>query len=345
MKATAFDYHLPQEAIAQHPCSPRDSARMLVLPRGGGNITHRRFFEIGSYLRAGDVLVLNNTRVIPARLRGRKVPTGGKAEVFLLSRKADGTWDCLLRPGRRLPVGTRIAFSTEPLQAAVVSRDRGARGRVQFEPQGSVDTLLERAGQIPLPPYIHREHGPSVRDAEQYQTVYGREPGAVAAPTAGLHFTPRLLAQLRQQGVEICEITLHTGWASFRALPEPEVEDNALDAEYACVGETTAALISAALAEGRRVVAVGTTTTRALESCTTDQGRVQPFRGWTRLFIYPGYRFRVIDGLVTNFHMPRSSLILLVSAFAGRDRLLAAYREALASGYRFLSYGDGCLIV
>ncbi len=345
MRLEDFDYHLPKDFIAQQPCTPRGSCRLMVLHRKRGKIEHRKFSELGKFLHEGDVVVLNNTKVIPARLKGRKIETGGKVEIFLLEEKKEGSWECLLRPARRIIEGSQFFFPGTELKAEIISRVEGSKALVKFSPLEKVSQLLAKVGQIPLPPYIKRVTGPTFRDKKRYQTVYAREEGAVAAPTAGLHLTSSLLRSIKRNRINIAEITLHTGWASFKPLPEVEIGKNAIPREYFKIDEEAAAVINRAREEDRRLVAIGTTTTRALETQATKSGLVKSGKGWTNLFIYPGYQFKIVQVLLTNFHMPRSSLILLVAAFAGRENLLAVYQEAIKRQYRFLSFGDAMLIV
>lgn len=336
-----FDYELPPELIAQTPAEPRDSSRLLVLDPVSGAMSHERFRDLGRHLEPGDALILNDTRVLPSRLLGRRRPSGGKAEVFLLRHVGGAVWESLVRPGRRLRPGAAVDFGDGQLTAEVMAAtDFGGR-LVRFAaPDGDVDGALARLGSVPLPPYIHEE----LADGERYQTVYSREPGSAAAPTAGLHFTPELLAALRGMGVRLGWVTLHVGLGTFRPVTAERVEDHAMHREWYSVGEATAALIGDTRAAGHRVVAVGTTTVRTLESAADPEGRVAPGSAWTGIFIRPGYRFRVVDALVTNFHLPKSTLVMLVSAMAGRELVLAAYAEAVRRRYRFFSFGDAMLV-
>lgn len=345
MRREDFDYHLPGELIAQRPLMPRDNSRLLVLHRHSKQIEHRKFHQIIEFLKKGDLLVLNNTRVIPARLKGRKNQTGGKVEIFLLKEKEMGIWECLLKPGKRIREGTQIHFSQAKIIGEVISKIEGAGATVKFTPPRKVEEVLTKFGEIPLPPYIKRERGPTAQDRERYQTVYASKNGAIAAPTAGLHFTSSLLERIKNKGVRIVKVTLHTGWASFKSLPEGEVEDNSIPEEYFMIRKDAATVINEVKQRGGKIVAVGTTTTRVLETQANQWGRVNPGQDWTNLFIYPGYEFKLTEALLTNFHMPKSSLILLVSAFVGRKWLLAAYQEAIRQKYRFLSFGDAMLII
>lgn len=350
MRMADFDYELPPEAIAQEPVEPRDASRLLVLHRDQGRLEHRIFRDLPEYLRPPDVLVVNESRVRPARLVGEKEGTGGVVELLLLRPDPDGAWECLARPGRRLRPGHRLVFGGGELRAEVLASLPGSPAgvrRVRLEHEGSLDEVLERLGKVPLPPYIHRE----LEDPERYQTVYAKEVGSAAAPTAGLHFTPELLDRIRAMGVQVVPVVLHVGLDTFRPVTEEEAEDHPMHQEYYAIPPETARAVNEARARGGRVVAVGTTSVRALESAALraeEAGtgeRVAAGSGWTGLYIYPGYRFRAVDALITNFHLPRSTLLLLVSAFAGRETILEAYRVALAEGYRFYSFGDAMLIL
>ena len=343
MKVSDFDYELPKELIAKFPVEPRDSSRLMVLHRNTGEIEHRIFRDIVEYLKPGDVLVINDTKVIPARLFG-KLETGGKVELLLVRQPGLGTWEVMAKPARKLKEGKRIYFDEE-LEAVVKGYSGEGRRIVEFILKSNKDFMekLEEIGHIPLPPYIEREEKPE--DREKYQTVFARKEGAVAAPTAGLHFTEELLQKLKDKGIIIKNITLHVGPGTFKPVKVENVEEHQMDYETYHVPEDTAAEINRAKEEGRRVIAVGTTVTRTLESAAEKDGKVKSGEGSTNLFIYPGYRFKVIDALITNFHLPRSTLLMLVSAFAGRERILNAYREAVKKGYRFYSYGDAMFIL
>ncbi len=343
MKVSDFDYELPKELIAKFPVEPRDSSRLMVLHRNTGEIEHRVFRDIVEYLKPGDVLVINDTKVIPARLFG-KLETGGKVELLLVRQPGLGIWEVMAKPARKLKEGKRIYFDEE-LEAIVKGYGGEGRRIVEFILKSNKDFMekLEEIGHIPLPPYIEREEKPE--DREKYQTVFARKEGAVAAPTAGLHFTEELLQKLKDKGIIIKNITLHVGPGTFKPVKVENVEEHQMDYETYHVPEDTAAEINRAKEEGRRVIAVGTTVTRTLESAAEKDGKVKPGEGSTNLFIYPGYRFKVIDALITNFHLPRSTLLMLVSAFAGRERILNAYREAVKKGYRFYSYGDAMFIL
>lgn len=351
MRVDAFDYELPDELIAQAPCEPRDASRLLMLPRGAGAPVHRAFRDLPSFLRAGDVLVVNDTRVMPARLQGWRAG-GGAAEVLLLRPAGDGRWHALVRPAGRLGPGRRIMFGEEgpdgpPLAAVVEDRLPEGEALVRFEAPGGAEAtaaLLRGLGRTPLPPYIKGE----LSDPERYQTVYGRAEGSVAAPTAGLHFTPAILAAVAAAGVTIATVTLHVGPGTFRPVRAERVEEHRMHAEYYSVPPATAGAVAAVRARGGRVIAVGTTAARTLEAAALAAGDGAPpaaGEGWTDLFIHAGYRFRVVDGLLTNFHLPCSTLLMLVCAFAGRERVLAAYAEAVRQRYRFYSFGDAMLIM
>lgn len=344
MKTAAFDYELPPERIAQHPVEPRDAARLLVLYRRDGRLEHAHFRDLPRYLERGDLLVANESRVIPARLHGRK-RSGGRVEVLLLRRLGERRWQALVG-GERIRAGLEVVLGPPTLPA-----DEGKTLRARVEEVCSdgtrvlafdqaVEPYLDSLGVMPLPPYIHEP----LADPERYQTIYARVAGSAAAPTAGLHFTPRLLQQLQEQGVRLAFVVLHIGLDTFRPIEVEEVEVHPIHAEWCQVPPEAAAAVRETRAAGRRVVAVGTTAVRALETAA-QSGEIAPYEGWTSLFIYPGYRFRAVDALVTNFHLPRSSLLLLVSAFAGRERVLDAYRQAVEQGYRFYSFGDAMLIL
>jgi S-adenosylmethionine:tRNA ribosyltransferase-isomerase len=342
MKVSDFDYPLPAELIAQYPAARREDSRMLVLRRQSGRCELRNFRDIGGYLRPGDLLVLNDTRVIAARLVGRRMPTGGKAEVFLIRRLGEWEWEVLAKPGKKLRPGTQVSFGDGKLTVSITEESEGGLRRARFRGVGRWEALLDELGSTPLPPYIKRPE-PRAEDRERYQTVYARHDGAVAAPTAGLHFTPEILTRLADLGVETATVTLHVGWGTFQPVDAEQVEDHVIHEEYYEVSPAAADLINAVRPAGGRIVAVGTTTVRALETCASA-GCVRPGSGWTRCFIYPGYRFQAVDALLTNFHLPRSSLLLLVSAFAGRELTLEAYRAAVGRRYRFYSYGD-CMFI
>ncbi len=354
MRVNLFDYDLPTELIAQQPLAQRSASRMLVLHRISGAIEHRRFTDLPEYLAAQDCVVINQTRVIPARLLGRR-STGGQVELLLLEPLGNGRWEVLARPAGRLSVGESIDFSGE-ITATIEAKLSQGRGVVTLECAGELMTALNRVGLTPLPPYIHRDQEPpdeassqqqaqEVADRERYQTVYAREPGAVAAPTAGLHFDEEMLERLAVGDVEIARITLHVSAGTFRPVRMENVEEHDMDVERYELTAEAARLINTCRADGGRIVAVGTTVVRTLEAVADDSGQIAPDSGETSLFIYPGYEFRAVDALLTNFHLPRSTLLMLVSAFAGREQVLQAYQEAIEREYRFYSYGDCMLII
>jgi len=337
-----YDYELPASAVAQTPAEPRDHARLMVLAAAPARSVHARFHELGRFLEPGDLLVLNDTRVLPARLLGRRLPGGGSAEILLVRERGPGRWDALLRlPGRARP-DVRVELDAG-YTARLVAPGPETLWEVAIDGPGTVARLLEIAGHVPLPPYIRRPDVPA--DRERYQTVYARRPGAVAAPTAGLHFTPRLLAELAARGILRAALTLHVGPGTFRPVGHAELHSGELHGESYELPPAAAARINAARARGARVVAVGTTCARVLETCAAEGRRVRPGSGDTHLFLRPPRKPQVVDALITNFHLPRTSLLMLVAAFAGRERILDAYREALAAGYRFYSYGDAMLIL
>jgi S-adenosylmethionine:tRNA ribosyltransferase-isomerase len=340
-----FDYALPAERIAQEPAEPRDDARLLVLDRRGSALRDAHVRDLGALLHPGDCLVLNDTRVVPARLLGRIDGSEREAELLLVRELDGGDWEALVRPARHCPVGSALVVADGAARAVVLGLGAFGQRRVRLETAGGVPDLLARHGLPPLPPYIRRYRKPGGEDWARYQTVYAERDGAVAAPTAGLHFTPELLAALAGEGVELCRVTLHVGPATFRPVRVARPSEHRMDAERYEVPAAAAGALTRARAEGRRVVAVGTTTVRALETAACPDGSVKAGAGWTELTILPGHRFRAVDALLTNFHLPRSSLLLLVSALAGRERILDAYCHAVESGYRFYSYGDAMLIL
>lgn len=337
MLVTDFDYELPQELIAQHPMEPRDHSRLLVVDKHTGEIQHKHFYDLVDYLRPGDVLVFNDTRVIPARLHGTK-DTGAHVEVFLLTRRDATDWEVLVRPGKKLQVGARINFSDELSCEVIEHTDFGGRV-VRFKYEGIFEEILDRLGETPLPPYITAP----LEDKERYQTVYNRERGSAAAPTAGLHFTKELLAKIKELGCEEVFVTLHVGLGTFRPVSEANIEDHKMHKEFYTVSQEAADAINKAKAEGRRIIAVGTTAVRTLESAGAD-GTLKAGGNWTNIFIYPGYKFRFVDELVTNFHLPQSTLLMLVSTLATRDIMLATYKKAVEERYRFFSFGDAMFI-
>ena len=343
MKKSDFYFDLPPELIAQTPLQRRDASRLLVMDRETGALEHRHFYELPRFLRAGDCLVLNDSRVLPARLIGTRVPGGGGCEVLLLTDKGDDVWECLVRPGKKLRPGAEITFGPSgELTAVVEAVTEGGNRLVRFRYDGIFLEVLERLGKMPLPPYIREK----LADRERYQTVYSLAPGSAAAPTAGLHFTKELLREIAARGVKICYVTLHVGLGTFRPVKEENILDHEMHAEYCVVPEETARTVTETKRAGGRVVAVGTTSCRTLESfASAEDGTLMARSGWTDIFIYPGYRFRCVDALVTNFHLPESTLIMLVSALAGRENVLNAYRAAVEQRYRFFSFGDAMLIV
>ena len=346
MDVQSFDFDLPESLIAQTPLKERTASRLMALNKATGEIRHHRFQELIDYLQAGDTLVLNNTRVIPARLFGVKEGGGANAELLLLKQLEGDRWETLARPGKRLKKGTAILFGESPehpiLRAVIEEEGEMGIRTVRFEYDGIFQELLDRLGQMPLPPYIKER----LEDKERYQTVYAANPGSAAAPTAGLHFTPEFLAEIGSKGVHIVYVTLHVGLGTFRPVSAEKVEDHRMHAEYYSVPDETAAALNAARANGTRVVAVGTTSARTLETIAGRFGEkpIEACDGWSDIFIYPGYTFRLVDALLTNFHLPKSTLIMLVSALAGRERVLRAYREAVEQQYRFFSFGDAMFI-
>ena len=339
MNKSDFWFDLPEELIAQTPLEKRDESRLLHLDRKTGKIEHRHFYNLPEYLHPGDCLVMNDSRVLPARLIGTR-PSGGSVELLLLRDLGENRWECLSRPGRKTRPGQEILFGDGELKAIVESVTDGGNRIVRFEYQGIFLEILEKLGRMPLPPYIKAE----LQDPERYQTVYSRELGSAAAPTAGLHFTPELLEEIRQKGVELAWITLHVGLGTFRPVKEEKIEDHEMHSEFCIIPAETAAVINRTKKNGGRVIAVGTTSCRTLESFAKDDGTLEESSGWTDIFIYPGYQFKCIDALVTNFHLPESTLIMLVSALSSREIILNAYKNAIENRYRFFSFGDACFI-
>lgn len=340
MKTRDFWYDLPEELIAQTPLQQRDSSRLLTLNRETGEIAHRHFYDIIDYLQPGDCLVMNDSRVLPARLLGHR-PTGGAVEVLLLRDLGDKKWECLCKPGRKMQVGSSVIFGNGELIATVREvRDDGNRV-VEFHYEGIFLEVLERLGKMPLPPYIKEE----LQDQERYQTVYSREVGSAAAPTAGLHFTNELLDKIREKGVKTAFVTLHVGLGTFRPVKAEEISDHHMHSELCMISAETAEILNRTKAEGGRIICVGTTSCRTLESLVNEDGTFEAKSKWTEIFIFPGYKFKAMDGLITNFHLPESTLVMLVSAFAGREHVLAAYEEAVKQRYRFFSFGDAMLIL
>ena len=337
MLVTDFDYELPQELIAQHPMEPRDHSRLLVVDKKTGEIEHKHFYDLVNYLKPGDVLVFNDTRVIPARLHGTK-DTGAHVEVFLLTRRDATDWEVLVRPGKKLQVGAKINFSDELSCEVIEHTDFGGRV-VRFKYDGIFEEILDRLGETPLPPYITAP----LEDKERYQTVYNRERGSAAAPTAGLHFTKELLQKIKEIGCEEVFVTLHVGLGTFRPVSEAKIEDHKMHKEFCTVSQEAADAVNKAKAEGRRIIAVGTTAVRTLEAAGAD-GQLHAGSSWTNIFIYPGYKFRLVDDLVTNFHLPQSTLLMLVSTLSTREIMLQTYKKAVEEKYRFFSFGDAMFI-
>ena len=340
MKTHDFYFDLPQELIAQTPIERRDASRLLVLDKETGAWEHRHFFDLPEYLHPGDCLILNDSRVLPARLLGQRLPGGGACEVLLLIDRGDKTWECLVRPGKKLRKGAKLSFGDGQLTAEVTEELPGGNRLVRFDYEGIFLEVLDRLGKMPLPPYIKEE----LQDRERYQTVYSKVVGSAAAPTAGLHFTKELLEKVQAMGVGIGYVTLHVGLGTFRPVKEDEITEHEMHSEYCVIPQETADLINRTRANGGRVICVGTTSCRTVESWAEEDGTMQASAGWTNIFIYPGYRFKVTDALITNFHLPESTLIMLVSALAGREHILAAYEEAVREKYRFFSFGDAMFI-
>lgn len=341
MKTSDFYYDLPPELIAQTPLERRDGSRLMLLNKKTGETLHRHFYELPQFLRPGDCLVLNDSRVLPARLLGRREPSGGAAEVLLLIDKGEKRWECLVRPGRKLHPGQKLSFGDGTLLTATIQEELPGGNRiVEFHYDGIFLEILEQLGKMPLPPYIKEE----LNDPERYQTVYSKAMGSAAAPTAGLHFTKELLTQVEAMGVKVCYITLHVGLGTFRPVKEEDPTDHEMHSEYCMISQEVADTINETKKNGGRVICVGTTSCRTIESWAGEDGILKESAGWTNIYIYPGYRFKVLDALVTNFHLPESTLIMLVSALAGRENVLAAYQEAVQERYRFFSFGDAMFI-
>lgn len=341
MKTHDFYYDLPKERIAQTPVEPRDHSRLLVMDRFTGEMEHRHFYDIVDYLHPGDLLVINDSRVLPARLYGYKEDTGAHMELLLLEQKENMVWECLAKPGKKAKPGVKLIFGDGLLVGEVVEVKEDGNRMVKFTCDGNFYSVLDQIGQMPLPPYITEK----LQDKERYQTVYSKELGSAAAPTAGLHFTPELMDKIRAMGVDFASVTLHVGLGTFRPVKAEEVTEHKMHSEHCLLPKETAEKILKTKANGGRVIAVGTTSCRTLESVATFTGQIQPWEGYTDIFIYPGYEFKVLDGLITNFHLPESTLIMLVSAFAGREHILHAYEEAVKLEYRFFSFGDACLFI
>ncbi len=340
METKDFYYDLPRELIAQTPAEPRDASRLLVMDKASGALTHRRFYDIADCLKPGDCLIVNDSRVLPARIYGNKKGTGGHVEFLLLTQKEQDIWEVLAKPGKKARPGARFVFGAGLLEAEVLDILEDGKRLVRFDYSGSFYPLLEQIGQMPLPPYITEK----LQDNERYQTVYAKELGSAAAPTAGLHFTPELMKKIEEMGVHFGYVTLHVGLGTFRPVNADRIEEHTMHAEHYELPQETAELILKTKANGGRVIAVGTTSCRTLESVAQKEGCIKASEGWTDIFIYPGYRFRVLDGLLTNFHLPESTLIMLVSAFAGYEHTMHAYQVAVKEKYRFFSFGDAMLI-
>lgn len=340
MKVTDFDFYLPEELIAQHPLEKRDESRLMVLNKQTGEIEHKKFYDVLDYLNEGDTLVLNNTRVMPARLIGEKENTGGKIEFLLLKRIEGDKWECLAKPGKSAKVGRKFTFGNGKLKAEVVDVLEDGNRIVEFKYDGIFEEVLDSLGEMPLPPYIHER----LEDKELYQTVYSKEKGSAAAPTAGLHFTKELLQKIQDKGVNIAYVTLHVGLGTFRPVKVETIEDHDMHSEFYILDQKDADIINETKKRGNKVISVGTTSTRTLETIGDENGMVKAQSGWTNIFIYPGYKFKVIDNLITNFHLPESTLIMLVSALAGRENVLHAYETAVKEKYRFFSFGDAMFI-
>ena len=340
MDVKDFYYELPEELIAQDPLEDRSSSRLMVLDKKTGEIEHKHFKDILSYLNPGDCLVINNTKVIPARLFGVKEGTQAKIEILLLKRKENDIWETLVKPGKKAKPGTKISFGEGILVGEVLEVVEDGNRLIQFHYEGIFEEILDQLGQMPLPPYITHQ----LQDKNRYQTVYAKYDGSAAAPTAGLHFTKELLEEVKKMGVEIAEVTLHVGLGTFRPVKVENVLDHHMHSEFYMVSQDAADKINKAKKEGHRVIAVGTTSTRTLESAADEHGMLKETSGWTEIFIYPGYQFKVIDALITNFHLPESTLVMLVSALAGREHVLAAYQRAVEEKYRFFSFGDAMFI-
>ncbi len=340
MKTSDFNFELPTALIAQTPLKQRDASRLLTLSKSTGKTAHMHFFDLPALLKPGDCLVLNDSRVLPARLIGQRSDTGSAVELVLLHENTDGLWECLVRPGRHVKTGVNLTFGNGLLKAQVMSVDEGGNRLIRFFYEGIFLELLERLGQMPLPPYIKEK----LEESERYQTVYSKHPGSAAAPTAGLHFTCELLEKLREMGVRIAYLTLHVGLGTFRPVKAETITDHRMHAEFCIISQEAAKAVNETRQSGGRIVAVGTTSCRTLESFSSPDGTLRPVSGWTDIFIYPGYQFKCVDALITNFHLPQSTLIMLVSALAGREQVLAAYREAVDEKYRFFSFGDAMFI-
>ena len=341
MKTSDFNFDLPQELIAQTPIEKRDASRLLVLDKESGAWEHRHFFDLPEYLHPGDCLILNDSRVLPARLLGQRLPGGGACEVLLLIDRGENTWECLVRPGKHLRQGAKLSFGNGELTAEVIQVLEGGNRLVRFNYEGIFLEVLDRLGKMPLPPYIKEE----LQDRERYQTVYSKVVGSAAAPTAGLHFTKELLQKVQEMGVNVGYVTLHVGLGTFRPVKEDDITDHLMHSEYCVIPQETADLINETKKNGGRVICVGTTSCRTVESWAAENGTMKASAGWTSIFIYPGYKFKVLDALVTNFHLPESTLVMLVSALAGKENIMHAYETAVQEKYRFFSFGDAMIII
>lgn len=340
MKVKDFYFDLPEELIAQHPLEQRDSSKLMVVNRETGNIEHKHFHDILGYLKKGDTLVLNNTRVLPARLIGEKSETGGKIEFLLLKRLSGDKWECLAKPGKRARIGTEFSFGDGKLKAVVTAIGEEGNREIEFKYDGIFEQVLDELGQMPLPPYIHEK----LEDKERYQTVYSKEKGSAAAPTAGLHFTKELLEEIKAMGVNIAYLTLHVGLGTFRPVKVDDINEHVMHSEYYHLDAENAEIINNTKKNGGRIISVGTTSTRTLETIGDENGMVKECSGWTNIFIYPGYKWKVVDNLITNFHLPESTLIMLVSSLAGKELTMKAYETAVENRYRFFSFGDSMFI-
>lgn len=340
MKTKDFYFHLPEELIAQHPLKERDESRLMVIDKKTNEISHHHFYDIINFLEKGDCLVLNDTRVLPGRIIGQRVDTGGSMEFLLLKRKDLDTWQALAKPGRRAKIGTQFEFGNGLLKAEVIGIGEEGSRIIEFKYDGVFEDILDKLGQMPLPPYIT----PKLEDKERYQTVYSKHTGSAAAPTAGLHFTDKLLNDIKVKGIEIAYVTLHVGLGTFRPVKVENIHEHKMHSEYYNIDKNTADIINNTKKNGGKVIAVGTTSCRTLESAAIEEGKIKESSGWTDIFIYPGYKFKIIDSLITNFHLPESSLIMLVSALAGRENIMKSYKIAIDEKYRFFSFGDAMLI-
>ena len=340
MKTSDFDFYLPEELIAQHPLEKRDYSRLMVFDKATGEIEHKHFYDVLDYLNEGDTLVLNNTRVMPARLIGEKVESGGKIEFLLLKRIEGDKWECLAKPGKRAKIGTEFTFGSGKLKCKVVDIVEEGNRIIEFSYDGIFEQVLDELGEMPLPPYITER----LDDRERYQTVYSKEQGSAAAPTAGLHFTKELLEKVKEKGVNIAYVTLHVGLGTFRPVKVDDVNEHVMHSEFYQLDEENANIINETKKRGNKIISVGTTSTRTLETIGDENGFVKAQSGWTNIFIYPGYKFKVVDNLITNFHLPESTLIMLVSALAGKEKVMNAYNEAVKERYRFFSFGDSMII-